>query len=410
MNETMDPGGESIDMGGTPTASEIRTRIGRLQQLLSQHGVDGALMVQKMDVYYFAGTDQDAHLWVPSSDEPLLMVRKSLERASKDSPLKQIVPLDSLSQVSQLIKEKGNGEPKRVGLEMDILPVKMYQAYQNLFPHAEMVDVSTLIRQTRMIKSAHEIAQIRAAALITDRMYEQVPQFIQESETEIDLAVKVEGYYRMRGHTGMTRFRTFDLGINYGHIISGTSAAEPSASPGPTGGSGLGPFYSQGAGFNPIGRNTPIVIDYASSVNGYISDSARVFSVGKLHDKFMHAHRVMLRVQDAVAREGRSGVMAKDLYEIALGIVEEAGLSDGFMGYPKPVSFVGHGTGLEMDEWPVIGRGVETILETGMILSLEPKYIFPGEGVVGIENTFLVTEQGMEKVNTFPDEIVICKQ
>jgi Xaa-Pro dipeptidase len=291
---------------------------------------------------------------------------------------------------------------------MDILPVNMYQAYQGLFPHAAMVDISSLIRRTRMIKSDYEISQIRAAARIIDRMYEEAPHFIEESETEIDLAVKVEGFYRMRGHTGMTRFRTFDLGINYGHIISGASAAEPSASAGPTGGSGLGPFYSQGAGFNPLGRNTPIVIDYASVVNGYISDSARVFSVGKLHDRFMRAHQVMLRVQDSVAREGRSGVRAKDLYEVAMGIVEEAGLSDGFMGYPQPVAFVGHGTGLEMDEWPVIGRGVDTILETGMVLSLEPKYVFPGEGVVGIENTFLVAEQGMEKINAFPDEIVIC--
>ena len=128
-----------MDMDGAPTGNEIRTRIGRFQQLLSEHGVDGALMVQKMDVYYFAGTDQDAHLWVPASDEPLLMVRKSLERASKDSPLEQILPLNSLSQVSQYIKENRNREPERLGLEMDILPVKMYQAYQNLFPHAEML-------------------------------------------------------------------------------------------------------------------------------------------------------------------------------------------------------------------------------------------------------------------------------
>jgi Xaa-Pro dipeptidase len=397
-----------MDMDGTPTENEIRTRIGRFQQLLSDHAVEGALMVQKMDVYYFAGTDQDAHLWIPASDEPLLMVRKSLERASQDSSLRQILPLNSLSQVPQYIKENGNSEPKSLGLEMDILPVKMYQAYQRLFPHAEMVDISSLIRWTRMIKSDYEISQIRAAARITDRMYEQVPRFIEESETEIDLAVKVEGLYRTQGHTGMTRFRGFDLGINYGHIISGVSAAEPSASSGPTGGSGLGPFYSQGAGFNPLGRNTPIVIDYASVANGYISDSARVFSVGKLNKRFMHAHQVMLRVQDSVARAGRSGVRAKDLYEVALGIVEEAGLSDGFMGYPQPVPFVGHGTGLEMDEWPVIGRSMDTILESGMILSLEPKYVFPGEGVVGIENTFLVTKQGMEKINTFPDEIFIC--
>jgi Xaa-Pro dipeptidase len=394
--------------GGPPSADEIRARIERFQQLLSEHDVAGALMVQKMDVFYLAGTDQDAHLWVPASGEPLLMVRKSMERALKDSPLKQIFPINTLSQIPKIIEKNVNGEPGTVGLEMDILPVERYHAYQDLFPNAKMVDISSLIRQTRLIKSAYEISQIRAAAHIADRMFNQAPQFIKESKTEIELAVKVEGFYRLHGHTGLTRFRAFDLGISYGHIISGASAAEPSASLGPTGGSGLGPFYSQGAGFNRLGPNEPIVIDYVSLVNGYLSDSGRVFSIGKLGKKFNHAHHVMLKVQDTMAQEGRPGVRAKDLYDLATEIVEEAGLSQGFMGYPQPVPFVGHGTGLEVDEWPVIGRGAETFLEPGMVISLEPKYIFPGEGVVGIENTFVVRETGMEKLNTFPDEIVIC--
>lgn len=169
----------------------------------------------------------------------------------------------------------------------------------------------------------------------------------------------------------------------------------------------MGPYYSQGAGFNQLRPNEPILIDYASLVNGYISDSARVFSLGELHEKFYRAHQVMLEVQEAVARKGKPGVRAKDLYALAIKVIEKAGLSEGFMGHPQPVPFVGHGTGLEMDEWPVIGRGLDTIIEAGMVVSLEPKYVFPGEGVVGIENTFVVTAQGMEKLNRFPDEIVV---
>ena len=394
-------------MERSPLFEEVSHRIGSFQQMLREHKVDGALMVQKMDLYYFTGTDQEAHLWIPASDEPILMVRKSVERALKDSALRKIVSLSSLTQIPDHIKEHEPRRLKRMGLEMDILPVKMYQEYQKLFPYTEMVDVSSLIRKVRMIKSRHEITHIRAAADVADRMYRRAPEFIRKSETETDLAIQVEAFYRSQGHPGITPFRTFNMGINYGHVISGASASQPSASPGPTGGSGLGPYYSQGAGFNPLRPNEPILIDYASLVNGYISDSARVFSLGELHEKFYRAHRVMLEVQEAVARKGKPGVRAKDLYALAITIVEKAGLSDGFMGYPQPVPFVGHGTGLEMDEWPVIGRELDTMIEAGMVVSLEPKYVFPGEGVVGIENTFVVTGQGMEKLNRFPDEIFI---
>ncbi|MBW1945907.1 MAG: M24 family metallopeptidase, partial [Deltaproteobacteria bacterium] len=125
-----------------------------------------------------------------------------------------------------------------------------------------------------------------------------------------------------------------------------------------------------------------------------------------LSEKLHRAHGVMIEVQEAMARAGKPGVVAKDLYAIALGIIEKAGLMEGFMGHPQPVPFVGHGVGLELDEWPVIGRDSEYILEQGMVIALEPKMVFPGEGVVGIENTFVVSEKGMEKLNQFPDDIV----
>jgi len=132
----------------------------------------------------------------------------------------------------------------------------------------------------------------------------------------------------------------------------------------------------------------------------------RIFSKGDLPEKFHRAHRIMLEVQEARAREGKPGAVAKDLCDVAMKIAEDGGWAQTFMGYPEPVPFVGHGLGLELDEWPIIGKDSDHILEKGMVLALEPKVIFPGEGVVGIENTFLVTEQGLEKLNRFPDQIV----
>jgi len=193
----------------------------------------------------------------------------------------------------------------------------------------------------------------------------------------------------------------------YGHILAGASGAMPSASPGPTGGLGAGPFLSHGPGRGKIKPHEPVLFDYTSSVEGYISDQSRIYSLGDLPGKLHQAHGVMIEIQQAIAQKGKPGARAGDLYELALEIAGKSGISEGFMGYPQPVPFVGHGLGLELDEWPLIGRNSEHVLGKGMVIALEPKVIFPGEGAVGIENTFFVTEQGMEKLNHFPDEIIV---
>ena len=295
-----------------------------------------------------------------------------------------------------------------MGLEMDILPAKRFFLYQKLFPDTELIDISGVIRETRMVKSEYEIDRIRAAAKMADGMYERVPEFLEAARTELELSIMVEAYYRKRGHPGIVPTRGFNLDTIYGHIMSGEDAALGSASPGPTGGRGLGPFYSQGAGMGAIKPHSPILIDYCANLNGYVSDSTRIFSLGNLKAPLEQAHGVMLEVQETLMQLGVPGARAKDLYQAALDIVEKAGFSRGFMGIPQGVPFVGHGIGLELDEWPVIGKGAETVLEKGMVIAMEPKVVFPGEGVVGIENTFLVTEKGLEKINRFPDGIKVC--
>ncbi len=115
----------------------------------------------------------------------------------------------------------------------------------------------------------------------------------------------------------------------------------------------------------------------------------------------------MLEAQDVLARKGRPRPRAGDLYAQALKIVEKAGLSEGFMGHPQSVSFVGYGLGLELDELPVIGKNFELILEKGMVMALEPKIVFPVKGVVGIENTFVVTDDSLKKLNRYPEDITI---
>jgi Xaa-Pro aminopeptidase len=387
--------------------SEFSERVKRFQLLLRDDGIDGALIVQRTDLFYLIGTDQNGVLWVPAEGAPLFMVRKSYERACQDGLIDGIVPLRSLSQVPELIRSCHGTGPARIGLEMDVLPAALYLAYKDLFPEANMADISPLIRSVRMVKSFREISLVRKAAAVGDELFEKVPGFLKESETETDLALRAEAFYRSKGHPGMCPMRAFNQLNVYGHILAGPGAAVPSASPGPTGGQGTGPFMSHGAGFGRIRPQEPILFDYASNVEGYISDQSRIFALGDLPEKLRRAHQAMIDVQTAVAQNGRPGADAGDLYDLALRVAREAGFTQGFMGHPLAVPFVGHGLGLELDEWPLIAKNSRHVLEEGMVLALEPKVVFPGKGVVGVENTFVVTQGGMEKLSRFPDEIVI---
>ncbi|MBF0496325.1 MAG: aminopeptidase P family protein [Deltaproteobacteria bacterium] len=385
---------------------EIYQRIVKLQQALIDQGLQGALLVQRADVYYFTGTAQDAHLWVPAQGEPVLLVRHSFERASDESPLRDVRPFSRMSEPPAQVgwgNVPGGGV---IGLEMDVLPAERYLLYTRLFPAAGFNDISPVIRELRMLKSEHEMTLIRQSAILNDAMFAQVPTMLQEGLTELEFAGKVEAFLRAGGHQGAIRIRSFNQEVFYGHIMAGPSIAAAGVSVGPTGGYGPNPSYPQGASRRRIGRHEPVVVDTACAVDGYIVDQTRIFSLGRLNEIFYQAHQTALDIQAALVREAKPGVTGAAMYELALDLVQDCPYREGFMGSPRNVPFVGHGVGLELDEWPIFGRGFDRLLQPGMVVALEPKFIFPGQGMAGIENTFWVDSDGLVKLTQFPDEII----
>ena len=376
---------------------------------MADNGLDAALIVQRVDLFYFSGTGQDAHLFVPAEGSPILLVRKSFERAVQDSPLEHVVALKSLSGLKKSIEREYSGPLKRLGMELDVLPVNNYMLYSKLFPNAAINDVSPLIRETRMVKSHHELKMIKQAALMNEAVLSAVGEILKEGMSEIEFAGLIEAQYRKNGHQGFVRVRSFNSEVFYGHIMSGANLAVPSCSVGPTGGPGLNPTMPQGAGSKIIKRHEPVQIDYVGVVGGYMVDQARTFFIGEPPEKFLKIHTTALAIQEALISQGCAGTKAEKLYETAMHMAAEAGLTEGFMGYPQPVTFVGHGFGLELDELPVIGRKSPHVLKEGMVIALEPKFILPGEGLAGIENSFVVTEKGLDKLTNFDDAIQVLQ-
>lgn len=387
--------------------TEIERRIQNFQKWLLSKEMDGAFILQNVDVYYFTGTAQRSILFVPSIGEPLLMVTKSFWRAQNESPLKQIISLKKKAAVWSILADFGHRTFKRVGLELDVLPAAQYLWFHRELSQTEWVDISPGIRKLRMIKSAYEVNQIRRATALLDKGYRDIQRLIKVGMSELEIDGLLSYLARKEGHMGVMRMRGWNQEMTYAHVLSGESGAAVSCGETPAGGVGNTPAMAQGASGRHVGINEPIYIDYGVAINGYVSDQTRVFVMGKLDETLAKAHACAKEIIETIEADTRPGVFCDQIFEWARKIAANRGLEDHFMGHGEgKVKFIGHGIGLEIDELPVIAPGFKMPLQEGMVFALEPKFVFPGKGIVGIEDDYLVTAGGLERL-TLTDQAVI---
>ena len=390
---------------------ELAARIAKLQQAMTAKGRDGALIVQKTDLFYFSGTSQQGWLYVPAQGKPVLMIFKDYQRAVDESALEEVVSLVGIKKIPEIIADFGYPLPMVLGMELDVLPTNLYFQYQKIFPESKIVDLAHEIRLIRAVKSQFEIAKLLAAAELSDKVAARVPELLAAGKTEIALAGELESYARSLGHQGIVRMRMWGSELFYGHLMSGAAAAVPSYLASPTGGAGVSGVIGQGAGFRKIAAGEPVLFDYVFALDGYISDHARIFSIGPVSGKLQKAHDAMLAIQEEIKAQARPGAVTGEIYDLMLTLAEKLGYQENFMGVgERRIRFTGHGVGLELDEYPFIAKGQDLPLQAGMVIALEPKMIYPGLGVVGIENTHLVTDRGLEPLSRFPDEITFAQE
>ena len=316
----------------TTPAIEIDTRITKLQRVLQDKCVDGALIAEKTDLFYFSGTAQQGWLYVPASGEPILMVSKDYDRACRDSPLVKIISLLSPKKIPECLADFGLVDVAQIGMELDVLPVNLYFQYQKIFTRSEIIDFSTEIRLMRAVKSSYEIEKIRQAARCSDLVAVKVEELLVPGKTEVTLAGELEGYARSLGHQGIVRMRMWGGELFYGHLMSGTSAAVPSYLASPTGGEGVSSIIGQGAGYKIIGKDEPVLVDLVFALDGYLSDHARIFVAGHLPDKLMAAHEAMLDIQETIKNIAKPRAITGELYETMTDLAEKKGYINEFMG------------------------------------------------------------------------------
>jgi Xaa-Pro aminopeptidase len=386
---------------------EIRRRTAGLQAMLEQRGLDGALLLQNVDIYYFSGTLQASFLYIPRWGQPVLMVHKGLQRARAESPLNTVIPVAGRGEVVDALRSHGHERLRAVGLEMDVVPASLYLWCRDAFDGCRFEDISLLIRTLRMIKSPYEVEQIRKATRILDRGFREIREIMKEGMTELEVDGHLSLIARREGHMGILRMRGWNQEMTYAHVLSGDSGSVVSFLNSPHGGSGNTPAMAQGAGFRRIGRNEPIGIDFGVGVNGYLSDQFRTFVIGELPADLAAAHDTARDILRLLARDARPGMRCSDLYHMAVDAAEKAGYGSCFMGHGEgQVKFIGHGFGLEIDELPILAPSFDERLAAGMVMALEPKFVFPGRGVVGLEDDYLVTASGLERLTLTPQAVL----
>lgn len=380
--------------------SEIDARIKRLQDRMGD--LTGAILFESTDLGYFSGTSQDGLIYVPRDGLPTLMIRKSQERARQESPL----PVQPQKSYKSLKRDLDLPAGARIGLELDVLPYNNYaRLAAALGEDVIFSDISEKIKHIRAVKSDFEVRLIREAARILDVGIASVAENLKEGMREVDLAAAVEKSMRLLGHTGKVAFRRFNQQLPMGHLMAGANAALPSYVSSPTGGKGLSLFLAQGPGFARIRQGESVLVDYAGCYNGYLADETRIFCLGKLSAKLEDAHQAALQIEEAIAGQLRPGGIGREIWNLSEAEGVRMGYQD-FLGGPpgSKAGFVGHGVGLQIDEYPVLGPLDHEIIEN-MVVAVEPKMIYPGVGVVGIEDTFLVGAKGAERLTRLPQEI-----
>src|SRR4030042_2932202 len=236
---------------------EIRARVMTLQRKMEKKGVDRPLSLQNVDIFYFSGTLQRGYLCLPQQGEPVFFVQKYYDRAIAESPV-QCVKAKGIKALPGLFRDYGIKGTK-VGLELDVIPVSLFDRIRDRFGGWEVLDISEEIKETRSIKSAFEIETIKRPGAIIDQVFSAVKNHLQEGMSEMELDGVLVSIGRATGHQGLLRMRGLNQEMMNIYVLSGANACAVSFGDTPLCGLGATHAVAQGSSAKRITRDEPIV-------------------------------------------------------------------------------------------------------------------------------------------------------
>ena len=381
--------------------NELELKWRRIQQAMRQEEADGCLLTMNMNLYYVSGQVFNGYFYLPAEGRPYWFVKRLTVPETN-----QVHVIRKPEQMPELFRDLNLAMPRKLLLEEDELSYNECIRLQHVFRAEATGNASALIRHIRMIKTPWEIEQMRISARRHEAVYREIPACYRPGMRDVELQIEIEKRMRMHGSLGYFRAFGSNMDIFMGSLLAGENAGEPSPFDFALGGKGIHASGPLGANGTLLREGTTVMADMSGNYTAYQTDMTRVFSIGKLPDRAYRVHRVALEIRARMERTAKPGVSCAELYRDALAMAGQEGLKDCFMGTHLQAKFVGHGVGLEINELPVLTTRSKDILQPGMTFAFEPKFVLAGIGAVGIENTFLVTDSGVEKMTLLDENII----
>ena len=360
---------------------------------------DGILISSGVHMFYFTGSIFNGYIYLSGDGRALSFVRKRTASAPKDA-----FPIRKIEDIPAILAREGL-TPGRLMVEDDYLSAREYRRVEACFSGAELVP--SCLRMLRAEKDEAEVAAIAETCAGLEEVYGKAASLYTYGMTDRELTLLLEIELLKKGHLG--RFPVFGSGMDIGFggsVLGGDNAMVASPYDFAVGGAGAHPVAPIGACGAVLKKGQSVLLDMGLLTNGYMGDVSRCFSVGRLPDEAYRLHDLSIDICKALQEMGKPGVLCSELYNKAMSMIEEAQATAVFMEAFNGTRFVGHSLGLEINELPVLSGGYKQALRENMVLAIEPKFILPGVGPLGVENTYAVKAEGLVPLHTSPMGIV----
>lgn len=359
-----------------------KTRIRKVREVLSAKGIDALLVSIEENRRYLSGFtgedhqfDESAGALLISADQLILATDSRFElQAVTESPLFEVVVYRKglAKELPGLVERL---KIRKLAVESARISVHQYEDFKKELAGAghgvALVPVVDLVEQFRLIKSSEEIDQTCKALELAETAFTEVVRTLQPGMTEKQIAWTLESALRGAGADGLS-FPVI--------VAAGPNSALPHAIPSD----------------RAVGSGEPILFDWGVRLGGYCSDTSRTVILGKPDHGFLQVFNTVLEAQQMAIASIRAGVNSKAVDAVARDHIDARGYGDKF-GHG-----LGHGTGLAIHEGPRLSPLKETILEPGMLVTVEPGIYLPHWGGVRIENQVVVGENGPRVLNRLP--------
>lgn len=380
---------------------DLKLKWDHMQQAMQKINAGGCLLTVDVNLYYTTGRIYSGYFYLPAEGAPWFFVKRPNGLTGD-----HVEYIRKPEQMAELFASHGLEMPEKLLLEADELTYNDYIRLQKIFNPKETGNATAMMCELRRIKTPYEIEMFRISAERHAKTYAEIPECFRPGMTDLEFQYEIEKRMRKNGSIGLFRAFGANMDIFMGSILAGENAEVPSPFDFALGGGGIDASCPLGANGTTLKEGTAVMVDMAGNYTAYMTDMTRVFSVGRLPELAYRAHQTALLIESEIENIARPGTPCAELYEIAAKITENQGLGAYFMGTKQQAKFVGHGIGIQINELPVLTPRSKDRLEPNMVFALEPKYVIPGVGAVGIENSFLVTETGLEKITQFTEDII----